>query len=116
VGGRKRIAFRCRDLKCRSIKVVHRAEIEVIMPDEEIVSYILLIPSNEKWYRIFANQHSDSPDNTTIYKLDIQTDSARGGEESVLSIPRFYPLQFNEDLKAFSQDLLKKLKNLVIFS
>ena len=116
VGGRKLVQFRCLDRKCASIKVVTRCMIEVIMPDEEVMAYRLLVPYNEKWYRIWARRNQMPPDDTTIYSIDVGYPGASGNENNILSVPRYYPLNVKDDLKAKSLEILKKFKTLVVFS
>jgi len=116
VGGRRRVAFRCLDQKCGLIKVVNRSVIEIILPDEDIVSYQLLISSGEKWYRIWGRVNSEEPNDTSISNMDVGRPNATGKEQFIINVPRFYPLHLEEDLYTQAQEMLKKLKNLVIFS
>lgn len=116
VGGRKQVQFSCRNTGCKLIKVQHRSEYEIILPDEDIVSYNLLIPSNEKWYRVWARKNSEYSDDTALYSVDVNPIHSPSGENLIINVPRFYPLYLIDDLKDKSQELIRKFKNLVIFS
>lgn len=115
VGGRKFTQLRCIDQKCASIRVVNRCMIEIILPDEEIRAYRLLVPFNEKWYRIWGRKNIDAPDDTTIYSMDVGYPGAEGHEKHIVNLPRFYPLTMKDDLKVKSLEILSKFKNLVVF-
>lgn len=115
VGGRKLVRMRCIDQRCAAIRVMNRCNIEVVLPDKEILSYRLLVQYNEKWFRIWARKNINMPDDTTIYNIDVGYPGAEGREEQIVNLPRFYPLTMEDDLKTKSQEIIARFKTLVVF-
>lgn len=115
VGGRKLVQLRCIDQRCASIRVVNRCLVEAILPDGDVLAYRLLVPFNEKWYRIWARKNTVDPADTTIYTIDVGYPGAEGHEQYVANLPRFYPLTLEDDLKKKSQEILARFKTLVVF-
>lgn len=115
VGGRKLVQLRCIDQRCAAIRVVNRCLVEVILPDGDVQAYRLLIPFHERWFRVWARKNIDSPNDTTIYSMDVGYPGASGNEQHIVNLPRFYPLTMEDDLKAKSQEILSRFKTLVVF-
>lgn len=116
VGGRRRVTLRCIDTKCGLIKILARSDIEIILPDEEIVAYQFLVPLNERWYRVWARKNIEGPDDTAIFSVDAGYPGAEGHEKLIINVPRFYPLNVKDNIKAKSTEILSKLRTFVVFS
>lgn len=114
VGGREFREYQCLDRKCASLRVDKRCLVSVILPDNDIVGYQLLVSSNDKWYRFWAESKSECPSSTSISWLPNNfTDVAR--EEFIYNFSRYYPISCQDDLKVKSQEILDKFKVLLPF-
>lgn len=119
VGGRQRVALRCRDNFCRSIRIDQRSEIEIIFPEKEIVQYVLLVGSNERWYKISARKNYQDPSDTAIFNVRLNSSYSTYTtypDDLIINIPRFYPIYFDDDLKVKADRIFTKLKTFLIFS
>lgn len=84
----------------------------VVVPDNEIIGYALAVKSLEKWYHIYAERSGTSINLVSYYSGTMQV----WENNPVISVPRFYPIQLTDNLGDKAQEVLSKLKGLIIFT
>lgn len=112
LGKRKEVGFQCTNSGCASAHQAfgHRTVINLVLPDGEIPTYILKFSIDNIWYEIRGQKTQ-----TVLSKMTIN-ESFTSFQDTIITVPRIYPLNKDIDFKQQAEQIFTKLKSLNVFS
>lgn len=129
IGGRKMYSYYCYNRNCgfingdiRDLLPMDKIQVELVLPDLEVVSYTFVFELNGKWYRMFS--HSGAPTKqitkpiTRFMYYEVRpTNTSLGFNEKdvILTMERFIPLDWNKSIEEQVEAAREKLKTLLPF-